>query len=214
MSTGYRKCTYLSPLCSHVTTFGLSAFSIYVVFPCSSSCHLTASCSLYYHSPFFSYLPSLSISCIYFTCLQSSLLFNTPFPACTNLFLTVASLCFCLSANHLLSSIPKFLPQIDSLSVVHIAVYLFFLCVSFSRFLQGFLSLSFHSYHFVTPQYSFSGIMRGGFILGEVQYEVNFCHIDRTDKIKHKKMVFTFIFLFPLHCNSHISIFISPVYLL
>jgi hypothetical protein len=27
-------------------------------------------------------------------------------------------------------------------------------------------------------------------------------------------MVFTFIFLFPLHCNSHISIFISPVYLL
>jgi hypothetical protein len=26
-------------------------------------------------------------------------------------------------------------------------------------------------------------------------------------------MVLTFIFLFPLHCNSHISIFISPVYL-
>ena len=136
VSTGYRKCTYLFPLSSHVTSFGLSAFSIYLVFPCSSPCHCTTPCSLYDHSPFFSYLPSLSISYIYFICLQSSLPFNTPFLACTNLFLTVALLCFCLSAIHLLSSIPKFLPQIDSLSVVHLSVLILPMCLPLS-FLIG-----------------------------------------------------------------------------
>lgn len=179
----------------------------------SSPSHLTTSCSLYYQSPFFSYFPSLSISCIYFTCLLSSLPFKTPFLICTNLFLTVALLCFCLSAIHLLSSIPKFLPQIYSPSMVHLSVLILPMCLPLSFPTGFFLSLSFHSYYFVTPQYSFSGIMRRGFILGEVQYEVNVCLIDRRDKIKHTKMVLTFIFLFPLHCNSHISIFISPVYL-
>ena len=171
MYTGYRKCTYLSPLCSHVTTFSLSAFSVYWLFPCSSLCHLTTSCSLYYHTPFFSYLPSLSISRIFFICLQSSFPVNNPFPALLMsfffFFLTVALPCFCLSAIHLLSSIPKFLPQIDSLFVVHLSV-LILLMFSFSHFLQGFPSLSFHSYHFVIPQYSFTGIMwrGGGYIQG------------------------------------------------
>jgi hypothetical protein len=49
--------------------------------------------------------------------------------------------------------------------------------------------------------------------MGEAQYEVNFFLIDRKEKTKHTKMVLAFIFLFPLHSNSHISIFISPVYL-
>ena len=133
---------HISPLCSHVITFGLSAFSIYVVFPCSSPCHLTASCSLYYYSPFFCYLPILSIPCVYFICLQSSLPFNTPFPTCTNLFLTVPLLCFCLSAIHLLSSIPKFLPQIDSLSVVHLSVLILPMCLLLS-FPTGFSLLIF-----------------------------------------------------------------------
>jgi hypothetical protein len=165
VSAGYRKCTYLSPLCSHVTTFGLSAVSIYLVFPCSSPCHLTTSYSLYYHSPFFSYLPSLSISCIYFICLQSSLPFNTLFPACTNFFLTVALLCFCLSASHLLSSIPKFLPQIDSLSVVHLSVLILPICLPLS-FRTGFSLLTFSLIPLCKSSVFFLWDCDGGFYIG------------------------------------------------
>lgn len=192
MSTGYRKCTYLSPLCSR---YHLRSVCLL--------CLLSVSLSPYYLTQFvlsqpFLFLLSQPFHFLYLLHLPSHLPFNTPFRTCTNLFLTVALLCFCLSAIHLLSSIPKFLPQIAFLSVVHLNVLILPMCLPLS-FPTGFSLLIFSLIPLCNSSVFFLWDYEGGFILGGVQYEVNFCHIDRRDKIKHTKMVlFYFSLSIPL----------------
>lgn len=197
VSTGYRKCTYvyLSPLCSHVTTFGLSAFCIYLVFPWSSPCHLTTSCTF---SAFPFPLVHLPTAISPFQYPLSHLysyqsLFNCYFTVLLFFHNSLA-----IFHSHILA--PDWFPFCGSSQCTY-SSYVPPSLISYRVFSP------FHSYHFVT-QYSFFGIMLGGFILGEVQYEVNFFLIDRWDKIKHTKMVLTFfsfhstvtpIFLFSFH---------------